>query len=308
MNVYFRLNGGLGNQMFEYAFLYSLLKECKEIEKIQCVMHHSPLEDVRFFSLDCYNISLPLEVIDESKCDYYFKVMMAKRKLLYGFFKKITKDEVKTFDRIKKAGIFYSADSNFYSDLELSDIKKRNIYIEGCYQAYEYVRKNSDDLRREFTVSTEPDERNSKVISELSSCESVCIHIRRGDYLNNHYAGNLAICDYDYYRKSMNEIRSCVKNPVFYVFSNTHEDIEWIKKNYDLGNVNYIDLGNKDYEELRLMSYCKHFIISNSTFSWWAQFLSTEHDKVVVAPKVWNRSSNATSSNIFMPDWHLIEV
>ena len=107
----------------------------------------------------------------------------------------------------------------------------------------------------------------------------------------------------------MKKITEQVENPVFYVFSNSSDDINWIKENYDFSdyNVEYVDLNNPDYEELRLMYSCKHFIISNSTFSWWAQYLCENENKIVIAPSEWNRHFD-DCSGIYMPEWQVIEV
>jgi hypothetical protein len=72
--------------------------------------------------------------------------------------------------------------------------------------------------------------------------------------------------------------------------------------------VKYVDLNNPDYEELRLMYSCKHFIISNSTFSWWAQYLGEYDKKIVVAPSKWNNKDNVDDSGIYMPEWEVLEV
>ena len=101
------------------------------------------------------------------------------------------------------------------------------------------------------------------------------------------------------------------ENPVFYVFSNSHEDLEWIEENYkfhDLSgngrNINtvFVDLNNPDYEELRLMYSCKHFIISNSTFSWWGAWLGSAPGKIVIAPQRWNLEFT-NDTNIYDPSW-----
>ena len=147
------------------------------------------------------------------------------------------------------------------------------------------------------------------MLRQIESTEAICLHIRRGDYLNPEWR-NLQICTFEYYNRAINEIMKRTNNPVFYIFTNTHQDIEWIKENYHFTNsVNnkqlrlvYVDLGNPDYEELRLMKSCRHFIISNSTFSWWAAYLSTALNKVVLVPERWNLSFENDNS-IYLKDW-----
>jgi len=121
------------------------------------------------------------------------------------------------------------------------------------------------------------------------------------------------VCSEEYYIKAMKYIESKLENPVFYIFSNTHEDIEWIKSNMkfrDKWNIKYVDQNNKDYVELFLMKSCYSFIISNSTFSWWAQYLSENENKIVVAPSIWNKEEiyKNESKKIYISDWHLIDV
>ncbi len=99
-------------------------------------------------------------------------------------------------------------------------------------------------------------------------------------------------------------------NPVFYIFSNNENDLEWIKKNYHFKDtvkqreikLKYVNLKNSDYEELRLMYNCKHFIISNSTFSWWGAYLSSYPKKIVIAPERWNLALENDDS-IYLSDW-----
>ena len=89
----------------------------------------------------------------------------------------------------------------------------------------------------------------------------------------------------------MRYIAERAKNPVFYIFSDNLKEIEWIKENYHFDfDVQYIELNNPDYEELRLMYQCKHFVIANSTFSWWGSYLAANEDKIIVAPKIWNKN------------------
>ena len=96
-----------------------------------------------------------------------------------------------------------------------------------------------------------------------------------------------------------------VKNAKFYIFS---DDINWVKNNIDFGcDVTFVEGNNPNYEELRLMYTCKHFIISNSSFSWWAQHISSNPKKVVIAPNKWFNNKDQVC-DIFEENWIKIEV
>jgi hypothetical protein len=103
-------------------------------------------------------------------------------------------------------------------------------------------------------------------------------------------------------------MKEAVENPIFYVFSNSSDDLEWIKANYKFSvDVLYVDLGNSDFEELFLMSKFKNFIISNSSFSWWASYLANNEDKVVIAPSKWNNGV-WEMDDIYLDEWELIKI
>ena len=142
------------------------------------------------------------------------------------------------------------------------------------------------------------------MIQQIENSNSVCVHIRRGDYIGSSFD----ICTEAYYQKGMDIIASKVENPTFYIFSNSSEDLQWIKENYHFSyDLVYVDLNNCDYEELRLMYTCKHFIISNSTFSWWGAYLSTNEEKVVIAPSKWNQDYKVVE-DLYLDHWIKVGV
>lgn len=127
-------------------------------------------------------------------------------------------------------------------------------------------------------------------------------------FLSAQFSPHLEVCNKDYYEKAIKMISSQIENPTFFIFSNTHEDLVWIRKNYNIPqNSVYVDLNNPDYEELRLMYNCKHFILSNSSFSWWAQYLSESKNKIIIAPKIWDKRKGIDFSDIYMPEWIIIK-
>ena len=152
------------------------------------------------------------------------------------------------------------------------------------------IMEDLDQIKKELHVRKEPSDKNKEKIEELQQCNAVCVHIRRGDYVSNEKNRALVVCDETYYKRGMEYIAERVENSVFYIFSDNLQEINWIKENYHFDyNVQYIELNNLDYEELRLMYQCKHFIIANSTFSWWGAYLSANEDKVIIAPATWNK-------------------
>ena len=138
------------------------------------------------------------------------------------------------------------------------------------------------------------DKLHQKYLNLINNKNSVAIHIRRGDYLNDPKVRCIhGILGSDYYKKSINYIKKKVKNPFFFIFS---DDIELVKKNFSFfNNKKYIFIDTKSsINDLYLMSNCKHFIIANSTFSWWGAWLSKNKRKIVCAPKRWLRARIST--------------
>lgn len=292
--------------MFEYAFLFSLLKNESKLPEIKCYKHYDENEDKRLYALNPFNISIHFDVKDEKKSFNFFSLLLFKRKMLSVIFKNTESDSLTK--KYIKHGIFYS---NNHNKIDIKEMRtnKRIVLVEGYFQSYKYFDRYREEIQREFNIVKDLNLRSKKLSDEINSCNSVCVHIRRGDYLKSYYAPRFNLCDYEYYKKAMDYVFENTENPVFYVFSNSHDDVEWIKSNYDFKdyNVRYVDLKNSDYEDLQLMINCKHFIISNSTYSWWAQYLCTNPDKIIVAPSKWRRIDKDVSP-LIMPEFKLIDV
>ena len=128
---------------------------------------------------------------------------------------------------------------------------------------------------------------NKELYEIIKNTNSVCVTIRRGDFLLNKFRKQFYICTPEYFEKAINKISKMIEKPQFVVFS---DDVEWCKKNMKFPEGTVFESGNDPiWEKIRLMYSCKNFIISNSTFSWWAQYLSKNENKIVIAPKEWNR-------------------
>jgi hypothetical protein len=266
------LRGGLGNQMFQLA-IGEMIREDYHL-------------DVRYSRFFCRREPNPqstdsaLKNLNIEKIPYINNIMdniiSVSYKALYAW--------------VKSDHIYVS--SEVYKYVPLSELKSYK-YVDSFFQNYKYfnIRRENliDKLRVKSTYT--PDVDNISMLNHILKSESVCVHIRRGDYVSGKWANTLLLCNEEYYIQAMIEINKRVKNPVFFLFSNSSEDICWIKENYKLPcQVVYVDLENPDYKELYLMYHCKHFILSNSSFSWWAQYLSYNADKIVIAPSKWTNS------------------
>ena len=286
--------------MFQYAFARSLQIETEK--RLYCSLQCFNGDDAnRKYALDNFNIS-KMKILSERTdllIKFFYKVFNKIRRL------KAVEDTKVYLDR----NIINAECSDIYGLVDYSSVKfGKVIFVHGYFQNYQHFLRYADTIHQELKVKTEPSVENQKMLENIEKNNSVCVHIRRGDYLNPEWS-YLNICNYDYYKKAMERVKEKVENPVFYIFSNTPEDIAWIKEHYDFSeyNIEYVDLNNPDYEELRLMYSCKHFIISNSTFSWWAQYLGEYENKVVVAPSEWNREVD-DCSGIYMPNWEIVET
>ena len=289
--------GGLGNQMFQYAFARSLaLRNGSALRLSRYKFRGDHFK--RYYALN--NLSLPDEVSLMTAAEEFLS--RKKFNMLRKIHKLTTRSEDDFFtDKI----INFDDYDRFEPELTRPGFVKGNLIVAGYFQAWRYFTDYDEEIKRELRVSTPPSKDNAAMMKELASCESVCVHVRRGDYLS---LGWSSVCDYEYYRRAIEYISEKVHDPVFYFFSNDHTEIEWLKNNwsFDGFNVKYVDLDNPDYEELRLMYSCKHFIIANSSFSWWGCYLGDNPGKIVCVPSRWIDDRPTREMNLLMPDWKII--
>lgn len=293
--------GGLGNQMFEYAYARALQEQLGiPLVFNNCELYFHRYEN-REYSLNKLRINKDSFLLKNNYITYLnFKFKRRKYLRSRDYISSVNKNSY--FDSV---GMLVSVNTYSYYPHIVDENTK---YMYGNFQSWKYFEKYDSQICKELRVAEIQNPKNKKIRSEMKINNSVCVHIRRGDYVNNSAWTQLNICNYNYYYKAMKVIKQKVENPVFYIFSNDSTDIEWIKHNYDFTefNVKYVDLNNPDYEELRLMYSCKHFIISNSTFSWWAQHLGDYENKIVIAPSQWNKEESAT--DIYEKNWITIDV
>jgi hypothetical protein len=283
-----RLQGGLGNQLFQYAAGFALAERLG----LSLALDVNSFPDInnRLYALGYFNISA--QII--KKRTVYIRLNRA----LAHLNRSLVDNNAGNHYILKKFN-----EKFFHYDPEFLEIKSA-VYLEGYWQTYKYFTDYRDALLEELTFSAKPMGLNADLLATICNSESVAIHIRRGDYAldptTNSYHG---VCSIDYYKAAINRICESTDAPNFYLFS---DDPEWVKNNF-LNICTGIVVENNGvdgaHEDLHLMAACKHFIIANSSFSWWGAWLSTRKGKIVIAPQKWFEGADHDTSDLIPESW-----
>lgn len=287
--IIIEVSGGLGNQMFQYAFARALALKNNDVLFITDRLLKN--DALRKYSLNHYSLSNYIKKVEQSP------VIFASHRLRYNLGKVLSALNINT----AKIGIYdYLKQRTFETPVYREN--RMNIY-RGLFQSSILFDSYKEEIIKDFTLLDKLDCDELKIIEQIESTQSVCVHIRRGDYLNSpeHY-----VCNEKYYRQAMEVISSKLQKCHFYMFS---DDTDWVKRHFSGSNITVVDVGKTEFSDMEIMSHCKHFIISNSTFSWWAQYLSNnKNDKIVIAPSKWMNTQKPKEHSIYQKDWILIEV
>jgi len=291
------LNGGLGNQMFQYAVgraLSSRLNAELKLDISNLGVRSSLGHTLRQYELDCFNINASIASAKEI-------AMFTRRQptLIERAAKKIFKIPF----RSTSSHIF---EKSFYFDPEVLNLPD-NVYVQGFWQSWKYFAEIEYLIRSDFTTHHRLNSIGLEFKNLISSHNSVSIHIRRGDYVNdpvtNKYHG---MCSLSYYYKCIENLKKQVKDPHFFVFS---DEPQWAYENLKTQDtVHIVDCNAKDHPclDMYLMSICKHNIIANSSFSWWAAWLNANPEKLVFAPANWFGNSTNRTDDLILPNWKLV--
>lgn len=296
-----KLKAGLGNQLFQYAYARALSLRSNTPLTIDTSWYsHIPNKDTkRFFLLNKYNISQ--DVICRESTESLYSVYI--RKIIHKI------------QRVRG----YS-DYVYYPNESLPI--RGNKTVEGYWNCETYFKDIEKLLKQELTLKEElsksAQEAKEKIQKLSDVTDVVLIHVRRGDYITNQHAhAHHGFTGVQYYTEAIHTLLSKIKSvatkniPHFILAS---DDVVWTKEHIIplLGNMQYTVLSEEfrmpDYEELYIMSCCTHFIIANSTFSWWAAWLSDTakkmgKEKIVIGPKQWTANPSVDTRDVLPKDW-----
>lgn len=274
--------GGLGNQMFQYAYARSLQESGVEVKLDVSAFDNYSLHTG--FELDKYQITLPIatktDVAKFSKNNYLEKIT---KKLCLN--RRFVKEHSLLFNKKLVA-------------------PKDSKYIEGYFQNEKYFSHIREDLIREFKIKDDLSSYAQDIKSNISSVKkSVSLHVRRGDFINNKKTNKIhGSCNLGYYDKALSKLSEENDNFQCFVFS---DDIEWVRNNIKGDDFLYVNQGKRSpQEDIYLMSLCSSNIIANSSYSWWGAWLN-QNSGLTFAPSCWflDKRLNKKARDIVPKQW-----
>lgn len=275
-----RLLGGLGNQMFQYA----AARRLAERHRTELVLELSGFESysLRRYELDAFKIANRIMTLVEVDS-------WARRCAEQG------------------GSVAYLKEPHFHFFPGLLSAPP-DAFLEGYWQSERYFADIAPVLRQAFTLRAPLDHPNRALLASIEETESVSIHVRRKDYVDNpHTHAVHGTCGLDYYDASIDRVRAETKVPHFFVFS---DDPPWAAA-YLAPRVSApctVVLGNagRGVIDLTLMRHCRHHIVANSSFSWWGAWLCENPGKIVLAPRRWFASSDLDARDLVPPSWQRV--
>lgn len=284
-----KIMGGLGNQLFQYAFVEKLKSMGKDVKVDLSIYEDTPEgTTVRDSIYDMLNTKY--EIATQEEIDSLFK-----RDIWSKIWRRISKN----------ANAYYENEPSYKPEI----LKRTKGYLVGYWQSEKYFKDMRSRIVEAFDLSEMMKNGDAAILDDRESdTESVALHIRGGDYLNKLNVGTFGgICTKEYYCKAIEYIAQKIKNPKFYIFTN---DKEYAKTIVDAVldsagesiSYQFVEGNNEShaYLDLVLMSKCKHHILANSSFSWWGEYLS-DQSGITIAPSKWTNDSD--NKDVYRNNW-----
>jgi len=286
-----QLQGGLGNQMFQYALGRKLSLHHKTELKLDLtfLLDRTPKENFTYRNYELGKFNICATIASESDLKRY-RWKDSKNRI----YRRLNAFIRYPFQRVVK-------EKNFHFDEKALNCPA-NTYLSGYWQSYKYFSDIENVIRSDFSFPETITSKNRSVADNImSSVNSICVYVRRGDFVTNPNTTH-GVCGKEYFFKAMSFMKEKIRNPQIYVFS---DDMEWCRSNLIFDNPTFfVNFDGNSQAYLHLLSLCKHFIIPNSTFGWWAAWLSSCPDKIIAAPKKWFNNPAINTSDLIPDTWH----
>ena len=285
-NLIIRISNGLGNQLFMYASAYAMSKELSRNLLIDNESSFHSTKNISDYLLNNFNITS--EIASDNK----------KFKSLYGYLKR--KFLLKT-DLFRRNKLFYIEKKNIdkitnYNDDFKNKFFDNNMYVEGYFESEKYFLNYKSSLSNEFKFKNSDIYKNNLYFDNISKSNSVALCIRQNRFIeginnnneiNRKKSWNFTLEQIEYINKLIKIIKSKISNAKFFLWSNDFQNLESNFFNFDyqkinLNNVN--DSIDKTILGLYLLTNCKHYVVTGSSFNWWGAWLSTNQSKIIIRP------------------------
>lgn len=288
-----KIQCGLGNQMFQYAFAKALQRKKG--------LRHITL-NIRDFRRNGGHNGFELKRVFEIK-DTCIDAPDLRRIFCRQIRERLPHADEK--DLYRSPGCVVERRPAFFEDYAKGNVRCR--FYDGYWQSEEYFADEAEYIRSLFTFPQLDEPENLAVLPLIENTQSVALHVRRGDYLG--ISRFLCLGETDYYSQAIHKMEELVKQPRYFVFS---DDFCWCRENLKLpSDTVFVDWnrGEKSFRDMQLMSLCRHNIIANSSFSWWGAWLNAHTDKIVIAPdRVYTRNSGYHDEHYMPKAWIKIPV
>ena len=279
------LSGGLGNQMFQYAAGRSLA--LRVTAPLALDLSWFGGQRMRKFGLSQFNINV------EGR--FQFPWLPPRSRALAARLSR------RWLRRIM--GVPVWREPHFHYSSQFAALSGA-VFLEGYWQSESYFRDIRPLLLQDFALRESLPPACAKLLEKISECDAICVHVRRGDYVSNPVASKVhGTCTVDYYQDGIKEICEGLPQPHSFIFS---DDPEWVKSHLAFHcPMTVVEVNGPDdaHLDLVLMAACRHFLIANSSLSWWAAWLGKHARKKVIAPARWFRTSHKDTRDLLPESW-----
>lgn len=284
-----RLQGGLGNQLFQYAAARSASIATKQSVIYFDTFYYSYVRN-RHFHLSSFQTHGAVGNVLSFPAFFPITIPF------------ISKTAWRSYHKLRPQSIQLVVEEGAHNYSPHLLATHKDVYLQGFWQNWRYADSIRSLIRKELVLSQPLSDEGKVLEAKISQSNSVGLHVRRGDYVNN---PNFPTCSLSYYQHAVKTMQSKLSNPTFFVFS---DDSRWVKENLTFIKSMIIVELHSEVEEFWLLSKTKHTIIANSTFSWWGAWLGDNLGKLVIAPSEWNGLRGDSVLSILPRKWEKIQI
>lgn len=288
-----KITGGLGNQIFQYAFAKALQYKYPQM-KVELDTHFYEEKEVH----NGYELENVFGINEQ-----YYVGNSTVRELINKIHVKL--GIVRGAKSVQRKDYFAEISIGYF--LDCTDDISEEMYFDGYWQSESYFDNITEQVRSALKFTPINEGKNARVAQIIDETVSVALHVRRGDYLSS--GRYICLGNTQYYKEAVKLLKEKIPAPRFFVFS---DDIEWCRNELNLpADSIFVDWnnGSNSFRDMQLMSMCKHNIIANSSFSWWGAWLNSSPEKIVIAPNHFYKKDSGFDDSMLIPKkWITIPV